>query len=280
VPWFEETLYPDYRQAFHVRRTICRLTSGHQEIVIFETERFGRVLALDGVIQTTEADEFVYHEMLAHVPLFAHGRARRVLIVGGGDGGMLEEVLKHPVERVTLVEIDRRVIELCRTYLPSISRDAFDDPRAEVVIADAGRYVAATDARFDVVIVDSPDPVGPAAALFEAPFYAGCKRCLAQGGVLVAQNGVPFMQGDELSGSIRHLRGLFADVAAYVAPVPTYVGGVMAFAWASDDRALRQAGVEVLQARAAKAGIETRYYTPDVHRAAFALPPYVENFIV
>lgn len=278
MDWFHETLYPNYRQSFRVQRELYRKTTDHQDIVVFETERFGRVLALDGIVQTTEADEFVYHEMLAHVPLFAHGAADEVLIVGGGDGGMLEEVLKHPVAKATLVEIDAGVIELCRRFLPSISRGAFDDPRAEVVIADAARFLAETDRRFDVIIVDSTDPIGAAAALFEAPFYADCRRCLRDG-VLVTQNGVPFMQADELQGSMRHLRPLFADVTAYSAPVPSYVGGCMAFGWASDDPDKRRIDPATLTSRVAQAGIETRYYTADVHKAAFALPAYMQAMI-
>ncbi|MFQ5953749.1 MAG: polyamine aminopropyltransferase [Kiloniellales bacterium] len=275
MDWFEETLYPGYRQGFLVEKVLCRRTTAHHELVIFESQGFGRVMTLDGIVQTTEADEFVYHEMLAHVPIFGHGAVREVLVVGGGDGGMLEEVLKHPVARATLVEIDPAVIELARRYLSSICGGAFDDPRAEVVVADATRYVAETERRFDVIIVDSTDPVGPGAALFEAPFYAGCKRCLRPGGVLAAQTGVPFLQPEELTATMRHLQALFADVTAFLAPVPSYVGGFMAFAWASDDPGKRGIDAATLNSRVADAKVETRYYTADIHQAAFVLPGYI-----
>src|SRR5690606_23586133 len=160
--WADETLYPFYRQSLSVDRLLYDSKTEHQRIRVFENARFGRVLTLDGIVQTTEGDEFIYHEMLAHVPILAHGSARRVLIIGGGDGGMAREVLRHrSVERVTMVEIDAGVVEFAKKYLPNLSAGAFDDPRLDLVIADGAAYVAETDERFDVIIVDSTDPIGP-----------------------------------------------------------------------------------------------------------------------
>ncbi len=278
--WFDEALHSraldqGYTQRFEVRAVLCRSKTGFQDLLIFDTPAFGRVLVLDGIVQTTERDEFIYHEMLAHVPLLAHGHAARVLIVGGGDGGVLREVLRHGVERVTMVEIDPTVIALSREHLPGLSAGAFDDPRANLVIADGARFVAGTDESFDVVIVDSTDPVGPGEALFGEAFYAACRRCLAPGGVLVTQNGVPFLQPDEVTLAYRRLTPLFADVHFYAVPVPTYIGGLMTLGWATDDRALRTVAESVIAERFDAARIETRYYTPAVHVAAFALPGYV-----
>lgn len=273
---FNETLYDAWGQRFTVDEVYFEHRTEHQHLVIFHNALFGRVMALDGVIQTTERDEFVYHEMLAHVPILAHGRAERVLIVGGGDGGMLREVTRHAsVRSITQVEIDRAVVEMSREYLPSHSQGAFDDPRLELVIADGLDYVRQTDARFDVIISDSTDPIGPGEVLFSEDFYAACQRRLNPGGVLVTQNGVAFMQPDEIRATAARLRGLFADWHFYCAAVPTYVGGVMAFAWASDDAGLRQQPLSVLRERFEAAAIDTRYYTPDIHRAAFALPRYL-----
>jgi len=280
--WYDETLHDSVRQGLRIERVLHREKTAHQDLIIFENQRFGRVLALDGVIQTTEGDEYVYHEILVHMPVLGHGSAKDVLIVGGGDGGALREVLRHPaVERAVMVEIDASVIEFCREHLPNHSAGAFDDARAEIVIADGAAFVAETGEteagrRFDVIIIDSTDPIGPGEVLFSETFYAGCKRCLTPGGVLVTQNGVPAVQGEEVTHSHARLGAHFADVAFYLAPVPTYSGGFMAFGWASDDTGPRQTPLEVLEARYAAAGIETRYYNPEIHRAAFALPNDVQ----
>ena len=272
MTWFEETLHDDFRQRLRVSKVLYRDKTEHQDLIIFENPSLGRVLALDGVVQTAEADEHIYHEMLSHVPILAHGEAGAVLIVGGGDGGMLREVLKHKRVAATMVELDAGVIELCREHLPSLSRGAFDDPRAELVIADGAHFVARTERRFDVIIIDSTDPMGPGEVLFGAEFYAGCRRCLRPGGILVTQNGVPFVQPDELRASHGRLSALFADVAFYLAPVPTYNGGFMAFGWASDDAASRAVPLRTITARYRAAAIETRYYNPEIHLGAFALP--------
>ncbi len=257
----------------------CCSTAGPGRLRIIRNGRFGRVLTLDNVVQTTEADEFVYHEMMAHVPILAHGAARRVLIVGGGDGGMAREVLRHAaVGHVTMVEIDAGVVELCREHLPTLSAGAFDDPRLDLVIADAADFVAGTDRRFDVVISDSTDPVGPGEVLFGETFYGRVRDLLNPGGIFVTQNGVPFLQGGELAGTMRAFRALFRDASCYLASVPTYAGGPMAFGWGTDSDA-RNVPLETLEARYGASGIETRYYAPSVHRAAFALPGYVEALV-
>ena len=274
--WFTETLHPWLAQRLRIDRVLFRDKTEHQDLIIFENERFGRVLTLDGVVQTTEGDEFVYHEMMAHVPIMAHGQARRVLIVGGGDGGMAREVLKHrAVERLTMVEIDRGVVDMSREHLPSLSAGAFDNPRLNLVITDGAKYVAETADRFDVIIVDSTDPIGPGEVLFTAEFYADCKRCLTEGGIVVTQNGVPALQGWEVTNSYRRLGQSFADVGFYVAAVPTYQGGFMALGWASDDPAKRRHDAATIEARFAPLGIATRYYTPAIHQACFALPRFV-----
>jgi spermidine synthase len=248
--------------------------------LLFENGTFGRVLTLDNVVQTTEKDEFIYHEMLAHLPILAHGAAKKVLIVGGGDGGMLEEVLKHKgIEKVTQVEIDARVVAFSKQYLSSICKDAYDDPRLDLVIADGVDFVASCAERYDVAIVDSTDPIGPGEVLFSETFYGKAKNCLAPGGILVTQNGVPFLQGAELTNTMRAFKELFADAACYLATVPSYSGGSMAFGWGSDEPAKRQVGLETLEQRYSDSGVVTRYYNPAVHQAAFALPNYVAELI-
>jgi spermidine synthase len=275
--WSHETLYPFHRQSLRIDRLLYDSRTDHQRIQVFENARFGRVLTLDGVVQTTEGDEFIYHEMMAHVPILAHGAAKRVLIIGGGDGGMAREVLRHAtVEHVTMVEIDAGVVSFCREYLPSLSAGAFDDPRLNLVIADGAAYVAEAHETFDVILVDSTDPIGPGEVLFTDTFYGRAKARLSEGGILVTQNGVPFLQPDELTGTLRALKALFRDAGCYLATVPTYAGGPMAFGWGTDGTA-RHTGVDTLRHRAADAGLDCRYYTPDVHVGAFALPGYVSR---
>ncbi|HXH25156.1 MAG TPA: polyamine aminopropyltransferase [Vicinamibacterales bacterium] len=277
--WFPERLHRHVSTHYEMGEVLYQGHTGFQDLVIFANPTFGRIMALDGVIQTTEADEFVYHEMMAHVPLFAHGAPKRVLIIGGGDGGVLREVLKHPVESVTEVELDAGVVEVSKQYLPSICGNAYDDPRTRLVIGDGAKFLAETQETFDAILVDSTDPIGPGTVLFSREFYANCKRCLTERGILVTQNGVPFMQSDELTTSVGHFRALFPDAWCYLATVPTYVNGAMALGWASLDPQARTVDLDTLRRRYEAAGIRTRYYNPEVHRAAFALPNYVRELI-
>jgi len=287
MEWFDETLHGGIRQSLTMDRVLHREQTDHQDLIIFENSRFGRVLALDGVIQTTEGDEHVYHEMLAHPAIFARKTAIKaatdpsidVLIIGGGDGGCLREVLRHREAHATMVEIDPGVVDLSKTYLPNHAAGAFDDPRTNLVIADGAKFVEQTDQRFDVVIIDSTDPIGPGAVLFTQPFYADCKRCLKDDGVLITQNGVPALQGDEVSTSYQHFRTLFRDSAFYVAPVPTYQGGFMAFGWASDDAGLRRCSPADIQAGIDALGLTTRYFNAAIFAGAFALPNFIRDLM-
>lgn len=275
-----ETLHDAYGQTFTVDKIYFESKTEHQHLMIFDNAMFGLVMVLDGVVQTTEKDEFIYHEMLTHVPLLAHGGAKRVLIIGGGDGGMLREVCRHSaVEHITQVEIDQAVIDMCREYLPNHSNGAFDDPRVNIVIEDGIKFVTETDEKFDVIISDCTDPIGPGEVLFTSTFYDGCQRCLNTGGIMVAQNGVVFMQPDEVSTTTRRLGSVFDDTTFYSAAIPTYIGGIMTFAWGSDNPAYRQLDLETLHQRYQQANLQTRYYNPEIHQAAFALPQYVLNII-
>ena len=277
--WITETLFQDegFRMTYAARKVLYEMQTEHQHLVLFENPFFGKMLMLDGATQVTTRDEFVYHEMMTHVPIFAHGRAKEVLIVGGGDCGIAEEVLKHKsVERLTQVEIDASVVEFSKEHFPEFTRPVLSNKRFDLVIDDGMKYVARTERRFDVIIVDSTDPQGPGKILFSQKFYAACKRCMAKGGVMVTQNGVPFFQPSELTSSVSKFRSLFADGSCYVAAIPTYVGGHMAMGWATDDTRLRQTPVKTIAARYQKAGsFKTKYWTPEVHVGAFALPRFI-----
>jgi spermidine synthase len=281
--WIAETLFDDlgFRMSFRVDRVLYELQTEHQHLVLFEQPFFGKMLMLDGATQISKKDEFIYQEMMSHVPLFAHGKARDVLIVGGGDCGIAEEVLKHKsVERLTQVEIDPKVIEFASEHFPEFTAPVFADKRFESVIGDGAKYVARTNRRFDVIIVDSTDPQGPGKVLFGAKFYAGCKRCLKKGGVLVTQNGVPFLQKNELASTMAKFRRLFTDASCFVAAIPVYIGGHMAMGIATDDRRLRRHPVKTIAQRYRKAGsFTTKYWTPEVHVAAFAQPRFIAELV-
>ncbi len=273
---FTETLYDNYAQQMPIAEVFFENRTDHQHLLIFRSPRFGRVMALDGVVQTTEGDEFIYHEMLTHVPILAHGNVKRVLIIGGGDGGILREVARHQsIERIVQVEIDHAVVEMSKQYLPNHSNGAYDDPRFELIIDDGANYMRQSQESFEVIISDSTDPIGPGESLFTSDFYAAAKSRLSPGGVLVAQNGVAFMQLDEAQTTAKRFQPLFADWHFYTAAVPTYVGGVMAFAWGTDNRDLRRLSREIIAARFQAANFATRYYAPSVHVASFALPQYL-----
>jgi spermidine synthase len=281
--WINETLYEAWGQRFRVKRELARVKSDFQDIIVFESETHGRVLVLDGVIQITERDEFVYQEMIAHVPLLAHGAAGNVLIIGAGDGGVLRRVLQHKgVTRAVMVEIDGEVIRLSKEFLPSIAGDAWNDPRAEVIVGDGIDYVARSPANsFDVIIVDSTDPVGVGEVLFTDSFYEHCARVLTSDGIIVNQCGVPFMQSDELRETSLRRAKFFPHVSAYVAAVPTYVGGFMTLGVAAKGSGLAAADNDTIRSRARAAGIlgSTRYWTPEIHTGAFNLPPYIAEHL-
>lgn len=281
--WLNEGLYDSWGQRFRVRKELARVKSPFQDIVVFESDSHGRVLMLDGVVQITEADEFVYQEMLTHVPLFTHPDPRRVLIIGAGDGGVLRRVLEHKaVEKAVMVEIDGAVIELSKQHLPKIAGDAWNDARADVIVGDGIAYVAeAPDASFDVIIVDSTDPIGVGEVLFTDSFYEHCARILGPDGLIVNQCGVPFMQADELHETSLRRAKFFPQVSAYVAAVPTYVGGFMTLGIASKGADPTQQDVATVKARAKQAGVlaNTQYWTPEIHVGSFNLPPYIAKHL-
>ncbi|HXF87164.1 MAG TPA: polyamine aminopropyltransferase [Xanthobacteraceae bacterium] len=281
--WIAETLFdPEgFRMTFEVEKVLYEVQTKHQHLVLFQHKFFGKVLMLDGATQVTSKDEFIYHEMMTHVPIFAHGNVREVLIVGGGDCGIAEEVLKHKaIRRVTQVEIDASVVEFAKEHFPEFTKPVLSDKRFELIIDDGMNYVAKTDRRFDVIIVDSTDPQGPGKVLFSQRFYAACKRCMAKGGVMVTQNGVPIYQPQELTKGIAKFRRLFRDGTCYVAAIPTYVGGHMAMGWATDNMKLRRLPERTIAARYARAGrFRTKYWSPAMHQAAFALPRFIQELV-
>ncbi len=271
--WLTEHETDHLRVQCRVIRTLHREQSKYQDIAVVESREYGRMLVLDGVTQTTLRDEYVYHEMIAHVPLFAHEGPERVLVIGGGDGGTVREVLKHKeVKRVELVEIDERVVEVSRMYLPELST-SLDDPRVTVRIADGIEYIRGCRSEYDVVLIDSSDPMGPAEGLFTSKFYGDVARALRRGGMMVTQSGAPFFMPGLVRETYEAIAERFRSAHLYLANVPSYSVGPFSFVFAAKDH------VECEPVRRARSRFKTRYYSSEVHRAAFALPVHIKDLV-
>jgi len=271
--WFTEKQTESFGITAKTTRTLVREKTPYQDLAMIETEQWGRMLVLDGMVMTTEKDEFVYHEMMAHPVLVTHPNPRRVLVVGGGDGGVVREALKHPkVEQIVLVEIDDKVIEYSKTYLPEIA-GALDDPRVRVVVGDGYRHIHDHPGEYDVIMVDSTEPVGPAVELFTRGFYRGLYDALREDGLFVAQTDNPWFKADLIRKVNRDIRDIFPLVRVYVANVPTYPSGLWTFTVGSkkyDPLTIDEKDVPDL---------DTKYYSPRLHKAAFALPRFVEELV-
>lgn len=271
--WFTEKQTPAVGITCKVERSLLEEQTPYQHMAILQTEQFGRMLVLDGMVQTTEADEFVYHEMIVHVALSTHPNPKRIAVIGGGDGGTIREVLRHPsVERAVLVEIDGRVVEACREHLPSIS-GALGDARVEVLIADGVQHVKEAQGEYDVVLIDSTEPVGSAVGLFSPQFYKDVASALRPDGIMVAQTESPFFNADLIRRTQRGIRAAFPVVRLYLASVPTYPSGLWSFTVGSLGPDPLEVAPEDIMVTA------TRYYSKDVHYAAFRLPPFVQQLV-
>lgn len=274
---FGERVAEGFRTVYEGERVHAE-DSPFQRIDVYEHPFFGRILTLDDLVQTTERDEFCYHEMLVHPALCALERPRRVLIIGGGDGGTLRRVLEHGVEEAVMCEIDEAVVAACREHLPSVSAGALDDPRARVIFGDGAAFVAdAAPSSFDAILVDGSDPIGPAAVLFGREFFAACRAALAPGGIFVTQSGSPLFQSGEFAGAVETLSGVFDAVEPYLGAVPTYPGTIWSYTAATDGDPPSRTGAEVVERRLRERGVRCRYYTPAVHVSCFALPAIVDR---
>jgi len=249
-----------------------------QKIEVYETQSFGRVLVLDGIFQTSEKDGFIYHEMLCQLPLFCHRHPKKVLIIGGGDGGSLREILKHPIDKVWLVEIDKKVIEISKKYLPSISRRSFDSKKAEIIIGNGLKFIKKYKNFFDVIILDSSDPSGPARKLFSSEFYKDVKRALKKNGVISVQSGSLTVQPKLVSLINQRLKKIFSFVQTHFACVPLYQAGEYAFILASDNN-LNKISSAVLKKRFSKLSLKTKYYSPEIHFSSKVLPKIFKEIV-
>mgnify|MGYP000844146844 FL=1 len=271
--WYVEKETPGYELHWKIKKVLHERQTRYQKLQVLELEDYGRTLILDDAIQITEKDEFIYNEMIAHVPLLTHPSPKRVLIIGGGDGGAAREVLKHKeVERLDMVEIDGEVVDAVRQFFPETA-SAFDDPRLRLFIQDGIEFVKSRRQEYDVIIVDSSDPVGPAVQLFERQFYGDCLKALKPDGVLNVQSESPFDNKDVMKRVKGILSGLFKYVSPYLACVPTYPSGLWSFTMASNTYHYLSADLSRVR------GLNTRYFTEELFSACFVLPAFINEFL-
>lgn len=280
--WFTDR---DENIALSIRHKGDRLfwqKSPYQSVEVYDTFEYGKLLAIDSKVMCTERDEHGYHEMITHIPLLVHPEAKRVLIIGGGDGGTAREVLRHPhIEAVTLVEIDAVVIEASKQFLPSIS-SAFDHPKLNVIVGDGIQYLADAPAEsFDVILIDSSDPEGPAVGLFNPDFYKGVYRCLTPQGIMVSQSESPRFNERAMVGLYQSLQKIFEPEAVhcYLAFIATYPTGMWSFTYATKGGSHPLANLDDAKATAFAEAAGLQYYNAAVHRAAFALPTFVQQML-
>jgi len=272
--WLVEEHTPGYSVNWKVMQTLHTEKTPFQELAVVETKDFGRALILDGIVQITLADEFIYHEMIVHVPLFTHPYPKEILIIGGGDGAAVREVLKHSPAQVDLIEIDKRVIEACRRYLPEVG-GSLDDPRVRIVVDDGLQYVKRTERKYDVVLIDSSDPIGPATGLFGREFYQDVYRVLKDDGIMVAQTESPVFNKELLAGVSKNLQEIFPISRVYLTCIPSYITGFWTFTMASK----QYDPLQPTRLTREPIGFDFRYYTKEVHQAAFVLPLFVKEIV-
>ncbi|MNJ44377.1 polyamine aminopropyltransferase [Paenibacillus bouchesdurhonensis] len=271
--WFTEKQTPVFGITAKIRETLVREQTDFQDLAIIDTEEFGRMLVLDDMVMTTVKDEFVYHEMVAHPALFTHPDPKHVLVVGGGDGGVIREIMKHPkVEKAVLVDIDGKVIEYSKKYLPEIACE-LDNPRVEVQVNDGYMHIIESKNKYDVIMVDSTEPVGPAAPLFERGFYQGIYEALKDDGIFVAQTDNPWFKADLIEKVNKDVKEIFPIVRVYGANIPTYPSGLWTFTIGSKIHDPLQVDENQIPE------IDTKYYSPRLHKAAFVLPKFVEDLV-
>ena len=272
--WIEEKNEKGFSVGFKVNKTFFSGKSDFQYVDVVETEALGRMLLNDGLIMVTEKDEFIYHDMIAHVPLFIHPNPKKVLVIGGGDGGTAREAIRHSsVEKCVMVEIDEMVVNACKEFIPQTSKD-LDHPKMDLKIADGVKFVKETDEKFDVIMVDSTDPIGPAQPLFGAEFYQDIYNCLSDDGIVVSQGESPWHESVMQNKLLDILSQKFPVVRLYNFMNLTYPGGLWSFTYASK-------GLHPLndfdEKRVKDSGLEFTYYNTETHRASFSQPEFIRK---
>ncbi len=271
--WFTEDQTDNLRISVRVKEILFSSQSSYQKVMVIDTYEFGRMLTLDNVIQTSVKDEFIYHEMITHVGLNTHPNPKSVLVIGGGDGGSVREIVKHKnVEKVVHVEIDQMVIDAAKKFLPELSC-GFEDPRVEIVVDDGIKHVQENKNAYDVIIIDSTDPVGPAVGLFSEEFYRNVYESLKEDGLFVAQTESPLFNADLIARVNSTISGIYPVTRLFHAVVPAYPGGYWSFTMGSK----RYDPLEVDTDKLPK--LDTRWYSPEIHKTAFVLQPFLRDLL-
>lgn len=278
MTWIYENLYSDVKLGIK-GKLLYKKKTPYQDLRIYKNSLLGKVLFLDGITQTTESDEFIYHEMITHPLLLAHPNPEKILVIGAGDGGVLREVLKHAIANVTLVEIDEEVIEVSKKYLLSLSKGAFSNKKVKVVIDDGAKFIAGTKDKFDVVIVDSPDPEGPAKKLFSINFYKNIFSILTKDGLMIRQTGSSLFQPAEIKRNYKIMKNIFSVVYPQIVAIPTYIGGFFSFLIAAKEKDYTGTPMSIIEEKYRKLNLKTQYYNPQIHFASLILPNYMKNYI-
>jgi spermidine synthase len=271
--WYTEKQTPNLSYSCKITRTLHTEQTQYQDLAVVDTLQFGRMLVLDGMVMTTEVDEFVYHEMISHIALNTHPNPKRVLVVGGGDGGAIREIIKHSsVEEAVLAEIDPRVVEVSQEYLPSIA-GALTNPRVTLALGDGVEHVRQNKDKYDVILIDSTEPIGPAVGLFGREFYQDVYEALKPDGIMVAQSESPFVNPDVIQMIHRNLKGVFPLKYLYLASIPTYPSGLWSFTLASKQYDPLKVALAQIKP------LDTKYYSPELHFGAFKLPQFVADLV-
>lgn len=272
--WLREMQLEGSAMTYKVNETLFRKKTKYQDLAIVDTKDLGKMLVLDGIVQTTIKDEFVYHEMITHIPLFTHPNPKKVLVVGGGDGGSIREILRHPsVEKAILCDIDGDVVEACKKYLPEIGQNSLENSRCEVVIGDGIKFVQEHKNEFDVIIVDSTDPFNMAEGLFGGNFYKYIYDALTEDGIFVAQTETPFFLPEIVKRVYSDANAIFPITKLFMAGIPTYPGGYWSFTTGSKKYDPSKVDISKIPV------MKMKYYTPELHKACFVLPQYIIDLI-
>ncbi len=273
--WFEK-INNNVGQFFKINKIILKKKTKYQNIFIFENKKIGKILAIDNIVQTTSYDEFIYHEMICLIPILSHENPKNILIIGGGDGGCLKEIIKIKcIKKITLVELDKKIIKYSKKYLKEIHQDSFYNKKVKIIIDDGFKFIQKNKKKFDIIIIDSTDAIGPGKILFSEEFYNNCKISLKKNGIIVGQNGTYIYQKKNIVNNIKIFKKLFKFSGLYQAPIPTYYGGNMFFIWGSNNTNLKKINLNYLNKQLPFS--KFKYYNSSIHINSFYLPQFLLN---